>query len=806
MSEADAAILGSIQRSTSGAATLWDDANTTTIAIGGGAAQGTVTIGKAGVGNKINGWLNIGTSSQAVAADDFSAGNLFWDNSANTLALGAGIIAITGANTDGDYLDITGTANGTLDIHVNNSSTGALASSRLLIETADAQAQFTAHSAAHATWPDTIILSASSNASGGLALSTGQGPMTFYTEATKRWEFQGAGHFLASGGDNTYDIGASGTTRPRTGYFGTSMVVGNAITITSTNVDSSAALNIGGTTATSLAIGRLGVTTDFPSGSTVDFTGATVTGFVGSGAGGFGFLNVGTSTTTAVANGDLAAGDGTRELSWDASAGSLTLTSAYQVIGTPTSPSTAVGAFSTGVGGNYAKFDGVTGITCRSTASRSGQFISDSPVANNNRQIVAVVDGESSDTIGLGGGVQFNATHANATGYEQSGIRGYSEIVGGGIGQKPSSLAFLSQGNTHPSASDLSIKWRILGAGHLIAHTDNLYDVGASGATRPRTGYFGTSLNVGGGITPSTANGDAVFGDGTRSVTYDASASILNFTGADSTISTGAATALSVLTGTTGALTVDSGTTGAVNLGTGASAKTVTIGNVTGATGLVINAGTAGVSIAGAASTAVMPVNVGTGGTGAKTVTVGSIASTSSLLLQSGTGAIDLGTNAIAKTITIGNVTGATAVVLNTGTGGVDLKSTGGVVQVNTLPLPSVLSSTAIADAKTPGTTNLYTVPTGRTAIIMGAMVRVSEATAITVGLVAGIGVAAGEDDIVVSQAHTALLTTAKVYHLANAGGVLVAASAASVIKYGIDTGATGTSQALVVDLLGYLV
>jgi hypothetical protein len=37
-------------------------------------------------------------------------------------------------------------------------------------------------------------------------------------------------------------------------------------------------------------------------------------------------------------------------------------------------------------------------------------------------------------------------------------------------------------------------KWIIQTSGHLLANTDNIYDVGASGATRPRTGYFGTSL------------------------------------------------------------------------------------------------------------------------------------------------------------------------------------------------------------------------------------------------------------------------------------------------------------------------
>ena len=47
--------------------------------------------------------------------------------------------------------------------------------------------------------------------------------------------------------------------------------------------DSSGAMTLGGASATSLAIGRSGITTDFPSGSTVDFTGATVTGISSSG-------------------------------------------------------------------------------------------------------------------------------------------------------------------------------------------------------------------------------------------------------------------------------------------------------------------------------------------------------------------------------------------------------------------------------------------------------------------------------------------------------------------------------------------
>lgn len=44
-----------------------------------------------------------------------------------------------------------------------------------------------------------------------------------------------------------------------------------------------------------------------------------------------------------------------------------------------------------------------------------------------------------------------------------------------------------------------TVRWGINTSGHFLAEADNTYDIGANGATRPRTGYFGTSVNVGGG-------------------------------------------------------------------------------------------------------------------------------------------------------------------------------------------------------------------------------------------------------------------------------------------------------------------
>ena len=58
-------------------------------------------------------------------------------------------------------------------------------------------------------------------------------------------------------------------------------------------------------------------------------------------------------------------------------------------------------------------------------------------------------------------------------------------------------------GSTYISSADVA-KWVFNSSGHFLASTDNSYDIGASGATRPRTGYFGTSINVAGATLTGT--------------------------------------------------------------------------------------------------------------------------------------------------------------------------------------------------------------------------------------------------------------------------------------------------------------
>jgi hypothetical protein len=48
------------------------------------------------------------------------------------------------------------------------------------------------------------------------------------------------------------------------------------------------------------------------------------------------------------------------------------------------------------------------------------------------------------------------------------------------------------------SQANVGLRWSINTSGHFLAATDNTYDIGASGANRPRAGYFGTSISAAG--------------------------------------------------------------------------------------------------------------------------------------------------------------------------------------------------------------------------------------------------------------------------------------------------------------------
>lgn len=169
--------------------------------------------------------------------------------------------------------------------------------------------------------------------------------------------------------------------------------------------------------------------------------------------------------------------------------------------------------------------------------------------------------------------------------------------------------------------------------------------------------------------------------------------------------------------------------------------------------------------------------------------------------LNGNTKAVNIGTSGVSGSTTniiIGSsVSGATSTT--TLNGNVILASgafTTGLVQL--------LSTTTGIDGKTVATTNLYTVPSGKTCIITAATIRVTTASSITVVPTLGIGVASGESDIFASTGLTNLNATGKIWRFVGQA-TYVAGQAADVIKLGIDTGATATTMTIAIDLFGYL-
>lgn len=115
----------------------------------------------------------------------------------------------------------------------------------------------------------------------------------------------------------------------------------------------------------------------------------------------------------------------------------------------------------------------------------------------------------------------------------------------------------------------------------------------------------------------------------------------------------------------------------------------------------------------------------------------------------------------------------------------------------------NLLSSTTGVNAKTVANTALYTVPSGKTAVITGYVVKVSAASSITGGPTAGIGNTAGTNNIGASQAMNALLTTTDTFQWSIIGSSKTTV-AAGIVYFNLGTVSTGTSQTITIDLFGY--
>ena len=126
-------------------------------------------------------------------------------------------------------------------------------------------------------------------------------------------------------------------------------------------------------------------------------------------------------------------------------------------------------------------------------------------------------------------------------------------------------------------------------------------------------------------------------------------------------------------------------------------------------------------------------------------------------------------------------------------------------VIVDGAALPRVLARVASIDLTTTGDTLLFTVPSGQSANIVSVVVRPTAVTAPNADAEVSIGTNASTyDDIISSQPLTGLDVTTESYTLA-VGGISHIAAAAEEIRFQVDTADTGTAITVTVDLIGYL-
>ena len=119
--------------------------------------------------------------------------------------------------------------------------------------------------------------------------------------------------------------------------------------------------------------------------------------------------------------------------------------------------------------------------------------------------------------------------------------------AGGVISKAQPSCGSLSDSGSHctDSTSYLPLAGGTL-TGNLLFSTDNTLDIGASGATRPRTGYFGTSVVIGAGSAITSSGAGGALGSNAFTSTAYAPLASPTFTGTV-TLPTGATGAVPLL-------------------------------------------------------------------------------------------------------------------------------------------------------------------------------------------------------------------------------------------------------------------
>lgn len=295
--------------------------------------------------------------------------------------------------------------------------------------------------------------------------------------------------------------------------------------------------------------------------------------------------------------------------------------------------------------------------------------------------------------------------------------------------------------------------------------------LGASTYTRASTLYIAGAPAASTNATITTpyalyvAAGNSNFGGTVNGLTF-----------ASTSVSSAAATALSLTSGTTGAATLDSGSTGAVNVGTNANAKTITIGNSTGATAVDIITGTGNLDITSPLATISGDLTV----TGGDIKTGAAVAST--LFSDTTTGNIAVAGALSTGTFTVGATgsTGAVSLFPATGSQAISL----GAATTGTVTLGST-SATAVQ------------LPTGKTKIGQSFLAQGGAVTA-TLPTAAGTLVGSGDTATVTNAMLAGSIADSKLNQITTASKVSTSAITGTLAVGNGGTGSTTAADALV--------
>lgn len=284
----------------------------------------------------------------------------------------------------------------------------------------------------------------------------------FRTDSTDRWQLASAGHWVAYA-DNTYDIGFSGSQRPRTAYLGTSLnVASGTLTANTPLLDLSQTWNNAAVQFNALKIAITDTASDVSS---------TILSVQKSGA--ETFVIAARSSAGAYGTGVCCGINTDSSNGWFFNAGTGCFGANFEL-----------GWHSTGI--NYNSWSGRDLVLARDAANT-----------------LALRNGTNAQAFRV-----YNTWGSSGTNYERlsaywSGNVCYIQTEAGGTGAARhlnivsatgADLKLRAGNNLHFLTFDSVSRFYMTGVGNLIWTTDNTLDIGASGGHRPRTGYFGTSV------------------------------------------------------------------------------------------------------------------------------------------------------------------------------------------------------------------------------------------------------------------------------------------------------------------------